>query len=174
MDYATKPTNRMGIRSYAKKFRKIFGLPSTGPVAPLSLLDKLTFVYDNVDYEIIKNSELPHNVPARCMTLENNCFMIQISEVVFDGAYENNIGGYRTHILHEIIHPFADKVGFKPIMNRSFSNNRIPAYMSLEWVVKAMTGEVMMPYEETKDLTENELMEKYGVSRIAARHRMTY
>lgn len=174
MDYATRPTSRAEVRLYATAFRKAFGLPFTGPVDPLSLLDKVSEAYGNVDYEIVEESELPKNVPARCVPLEQGGFMIQISEIVFEGAYERNTGGYRAHILHEIMHPFADEMGFKPIMNRVFKNRKIPPYMSLEWVVKAMTGEVMMPYEETKGLNERELMEKYGVSWEAAHHRLTY
>lgn len=174
MDYATRPTSRKEVRLYANVFRRAFGLPLKGPVDPVMLLDKVHLVYGNVDYEIVKASELPKNVPARCVPTEDEGFNIQISETVFNGACERNVGGYRAHILHEIIHPFADKMGFKPIMNRVFKNNKIPAYMSLEWVVKAMTGEVMMPYKETIGLNEKELMERYGVSMEAAHKRMTY
>lgn len=174
MDYATRFTSRKEVRLYANVFRKIFGLPFSGPVDPLSLLDKVTDVYGNVYYEIIEESELPNKVPARCIPIEDDGFLIQISEVVFEGAYERNVGGYRAHILHEIIHPFVDKMGFKPIMSRVFENNEIPSYMSLEWVVKAMTGEVMMPYEETIGLTEKELIERYGVSPAAAKQRLRY
>lgn len=174
MDYETRVTSRKEVRSYAPLFRHMFGLPQTGPINPLLLLDKLQYVYKNVDYEIVDQSELPQNVPARCIPLNFGGFLIEISEKVFDGAYERNVGGYRTHILHEIMHPFADMLGYKPIMNRAFKNNKIPAYKSLEWVIKAMTGEVMMPYDETKGLTINELMEKYGVSEAAAKERIKY
>ena len=174
MDYATRPTSRAEVRLYATVFRKAFGLPFTGPVDPLSLLDKVPIVYGNVECNIVEETVLPKNVPARCIPLENGGFLIQISEIVFEGAYERNIGGYRAHILHEIMHPFVDKMGFKPIMNRAFKNNQIPPYRSLEWIVKAMTGEVLMPYEETIGLNERELMEKYGVSWEAAHHRLTY
>ena len=97
MDYATRPTSRTEVRLYATAFRRAFELPFTGPVDPLSLLDKVSKVYGNVDYEIVEESELPRNVPARCVPLENGGFMIQISEVVFEGAYERNTGGYRAH-----------------------------------------------------------------------------
>lgn len=174
MDYATRPTSRTEVRLYAKIFRKLFELPLTGPIDPLSLLDRLPDVYDNVEYEVIDDSEMPKGVPARCIPTDNGGFMIQIAQSIFDGAYERKVGGYRAHILHEIIHPFADKMGFKPIMNRVFNNNTVPPYMSLEWVVKAMTGEVMMPYEETIGLNTSELMEEYGVSWEAANYRRTY
>lgn len=65
MDYETRPTSRVEIRLYATAFRKAFGLPLTGPIDPLSLLDKVTIVYGNVDYEVVEQSELPRNVPAK-------------------------------------------------------------------------------------------------------------
>ncbi len=174
MDYVVRPTSRKETRLYARMFRKFFNLPPNGPINPLDLLDKLSCFYGNVDYEIVEDSELPCKIPAQCIKINNNEFLIQISESVFNGAYERNIGGCRAHILHEIVHPFVDKIGFKPIYNIPFKNNKIPAFRSLEWVVKAITGEIMMPYEETIGLSENELMERYGVSQEAAKHRLKY
>ena len=174
MDYATRSTSRTEVRLYATAFRKAFELPFTGPVDPLSLLDKVSKVYGNVDYEIVEESELPRNVPARCVPLENGGFMIQISEVVFEGAYERNTGGYRMHIIHEILHPYVYKLGFTPIYNRSVQNKKIPPFKSVEWIVKAMAGEIMMPYEETIGLDEVELIVNYGVSPDAAFKRLKY
>lgn len=34
---------------------------------------------------------------------ESGGFIIQIADYVFEGAYERNIGGYRMHIMHEIM-----------------------------------------------------------------------
>ena len=174
MDYVVRSTSRAEVRLYAKLFRGLFGLPLTGPVDPLSLLDQVSIVLGNADYEIVDPTELPHGVPARCVTNDDGTFLIQISEVVFNGAYEKQQGGYRAHILHEIIHAYVDKIGFKPIHNRAFQNKAIPPYMSLEWVVKAMTGEVMMPYEETVNMTAKDLVEKYAVSWEAANQRLRY
>ncbi len=174
MDYAVRPTNRTEARLCARIFRNLFGLPPNGPINPLDLLDKIPDAYGNAYYEIVEDSELPYNVPARCIRTNDDEFIIQIAESVFNGAYERNTGGYRAHILHEIVHPFVDKLGFRPIFNRTFKNKKIPAYMSLEWVVKAITGEIMMPYEETIGLSAKELMERYGVSQEAAHHRLTY
>ncbi len=55
------------------------------------------------------------------------------------------------HIIHEIMHPFADKLGFKPIFSRQLTKET-PPYRRLEWVVMALAGEVMMPYESTKGM----------------------
>ena len=78
------------------------------------------------------------------------------------------------HIMHEILHPYVYKLGFTPIYNRSVENKKIPAFKSVEWIVKAMAGEVMMPYEETVNLDESDLMFEYGVSSDAARKRLKY
>lgn len=174
MDYETRPTSRAKVRLFAKMFRHIFGLPQYGPINPLMLLDRLGDVFDNVSYEIVEKSELPNNVPANCILTENGGFIIQIADYVYEGAYSRNIGGYRMHIMHEILHPYVYKLGFTPIYRRSVKNNKIPAFKSVEWIVKAMAGEVMMPYEETIGLNVDELMDKYGVSIQAACKRITY
>ena len=174
MDYATRPTSRTEVRLYATAFRKAFELPFTGPVDPLSLLDKVSKVYGNVDYEIVEEAELPKNVPARCIMTEGGGFIIQIADYVFEGAYERNTGGYRMHIMHEILHPYVYKLGFTPIYNRSVQNKKIPPFKSVEWIVKAMAGEIMMPYEETIGLDEVELIVNYGVSPDAAFKRLKY
>ena len=38
----------------------------------------------------------------------------------------------------------------------------------------ALAGEVMMPYESTKGMGMEEIMKKYGVSKSAAKKRLTY
>lgn len=174
VDYETHPTSRENTRLYAILFRKIFDLPLTGPVDPLSLLDKLHFVFGNVDYEILPESDFSNNIPAKCLPLSDGSFLIQISETVFDRAYQHNSGGDRMHILHEIVHPFADKIGFKPIYNRALKNKTILPYRSLEWIVKSITGEIMMPYDETAGMSVQELMYTYGVSEQAAKQRQKY
>ncbi len=77
------------------------------------------------------------------------------------------------HIIHEIMHPFADKLGFKPIFTRTLTKD-IPPYRRLEWIVMALAGEVMMPYEATEGMSVKELMVNYGVSKPAAEKRLKY
>ena len=83
------------------------------------------------------------------------------------------IGGYRMHIMHEIMHVYADKMGFKPVFSRRLTS-KTPPYMRLEWIVKALAGGVMMPYEATKRMSVYEIMQKYGVSKAAAEQRLKY
>ena len=174
MDYETKPTSRESVRLYSQIFREIFGLPQGGEINPLMLLDRMCEIFDDVSYEIVERRELPRNVPANCIMTDSGGFIIQIADYVYEGAYSRNVGGYRMHIMHEILHPYVYKIGFTPIYSRGVENNKIPAFRSVEWIVKAMAGEVMMPYEETIGLNVDELMDKYGVSIQAARQRIKY
>ncbi len=174
MDYETKATNRSELRLYSKLFRSICGLSENEPVDPVKLLDKLPDFegFEDVRYEIVYNNVLPKNVPAQC-SVDDNGYLIQIKESVYIGAFEKNTGGLRMHIMHEIMHAFVDKLGFKPIFSRQLTQD-IPAYKRIEWIVKALAGEVMMPYEATQNMSIKELMNVYGVSKPAAEKRLTY
>ena len=149
MDYETKATNREELRLYAMLFRSVCGFTANEPIDPIGLLDRLPDLegFEDVRYEIVYNNTLPGNVPAQCEQTDDG-YLIQIKESVYKGAYEKNIGGHRMHIMHEIMHPFADKLGFKPIFSRCLTNDT-PPYRRLEWIVKALAGEVMMPYNAT-------------------------
>ena len=174
MDYETKPTSRSELRHCAKFFRAICGFTADEPIDPIALLDKLPDLdgFEDVRYEIVYNDTLPGNVPAQCEMTEDG-YLIQIKDSVYSGAYEKGTGGHRMHIMHEIMHVFADKLGFKPIFTRRLTKN-IPPYRRLEWVVMALAGEVMMPYEATTGMTVKELKAAYGVSDAAAKKRLTY
>lgn len=174
MDYETKATNRKELRLFARLFRSICGVSENEPIDPIDLLDKLPDLegFSDVRYEVVYNNELPGNVPAQC-TKDGEGYLIQIKGSVYDRAYNKKSGGDRMHIMHEIMHPFADKLGFKPVFSRRLSTT-IPSYMSLEWIVKALAGEVMMPYEATKNMSKEQLMKTYGVSEAAAKKRLTY
>lgn len=174
MDYETKATSRKELRLYARLFRTICGFTPNEPINPIALLDALPDLegFGDVRYEIVYNDGLPGTVPAQCIKTEEG-YLIQIKEAVYSGAYEKNTGGHRMHIMHEIMHVFADKLGFHPIFSRNLTKD-IPSYRSLEWIVKALAGEVMMPYEATVGMSAKELMSKFGVSNSAAKKRLTY
>ena len=174
MDYETKPAQRKELRLYAKLFRSICGLNSDEPVDPVSLLDRLRDMegFGDVRYEVLYNNNLPGNVPAQC-TKDEDGYLIQIKDSVYTGAYEKKIGGHRMHIMHEIMHVFADKIGFQPIFTRKLTKET-PCYCKLEWIVMALAGEVMMPYEATKNMNVTELIKNYGVSKAAAEKRLKY
>ena len=174
MDYETKSTNRIELRLLAKLFRSMCGFTMDQPIDPVLLLDRLPELenFNNARYEVVYDSELPTNVPAQCNINEDG-YIIQIKESVYMGAFEKKIGGHRMHIMHEIMHIFADKVGFKPIFSRRLTNE-IHSFRSLEWIVMALAGEVMMPYEATLKMSVKRIMKIYGVSKSAAEKRRKY
>ena len=116
MDYEIKPTSRHELRLYAKLFRSICGFSQDEPIDPIPLLDRLPDLegFEDVRYEVVYNNVLPGNVPAQCIPCEDG-YLIQIKESVYLGALEKRTGGHRMHIVHEIMHPYLDKLGFKPI-----------------------------------------------------------
>ena len=174
MDYEIKAVRREELRLYAKLFRSICGFSADEPIDPVALLDRLPDLegFEDVRYEVVYNNQLPGNVPAQCIPVEDG-YLIQIKESVYIGASERTVGGHRMHIIHEIMHPFLDKLGYKPIYTRRLTND-VPCYRRLEWAVMAIAGEVMMPYEFTENMTEKEIMKVYGVSQAAARKRLKY
>ena len=174
MDYEIKAVCREKLRLYAKLFRTICGFSADEPIDPVALLDRLPELegFEDVRYEVVCDDELPGNVPAQCIPTEDG-YLIQIKESVYKGASERKVGGHRMHIIHEIMHAFLDKLGYKPIYTRRLTKD-VPPYRRLEWAVKAIAGEVMMPYEYTGNLSEKEIMKMYGVSSAAAKKRLQY
>lgn len=174
MDYETKPTSRPELRLFSRLFRSICGFTMDEPIDPISLLDRLPELegFSDVRYEVVYNDELPGNVQAQCNQTEDG-YLILIKESVYLGAFEKQTGGHRMHIMHEIMHIFADKLGFKPIFSRQLTKET-PPFRRLEWIVMALAGEVMMPYEATAGMSVEEIMKTYGVSKSAAEKRLKY
>lgn len=162
MDYITKPVSRKDLRRFAKIFRDIFDVPQTGAFPVLEALERLPDVFDKSYYRVVENRKLSKKNPARCVLNKDGSFVIEIQKRIYDGA-QKGIGAYLGFILHEILHIFMFDIGYRPIFNRSFAN--CEKYETIEWQVKAITGEVAIPYEESKGMTLDEIMTKYKVSK---------
>ncbi len=108
---------------------------------------------------------------ARCIPNDQGGFTIEIKESIYVGAYEKQIGAFLGFICHEICHIFLFRIGFTPIFERSFENNELPAYCSVEWQAKALCAEVMIPYEETKGMSVSSIENTYHVSKAFAKNR---
>lgn len=172
MDYETKPLTREDIRRLAPIFREIFGVVNEGPFPVLEALEKVPFIFPDCDFSIVENNMLPTTTPARCKPNEKGGFVIEIRDEIYRGAYEKRIGAYLGHICHEIAHIFLFNIGYVPEYNRSLKNKKIEPFRSVEWQAKALTGEVMIPYEETKGLSWRTIMDDYHVSKSAAKYRI--
>lgn len=171
MDYQTKPTSRRDLRSYSKLVRKLFDVPLTGPFPVLEVLDRLIDVFKGSNYEIVEDHRMSPQTMARCTPNERGGFTIEIKETVYKGAYEKQIGAFLGFICHEICHVFLFYVGFTPIFERSFEANKLPAYCSVEWQAKALCAEVMIPYDESRNMKVSEITNIYHVSKAFANNR---
>lgn len=152
-------------------FRELFGVSENEPFPVMDSLERLPDVFPGCYYYVVEDNALPKNVVAQCVKNEEIGFTIEIKQSVYDGA-KKGIGAYLGFILHEMSHIFMYEIGYRPILQRSFSG--IPIYCQVEWQVKAITGEIAMPYESTKDMSISEIMKKYHVSKGFARKRLQY
>ena len=171
MDYKTKGTSRHDLRYYSQILRKVFGVPQTSPFPVLEALDKISDVFSDCGYEVVSDDKFSLQTLARCVPNSQGGFTIEIKETVYNGAYEKKIGAFLGFICHEICHVFLFKIGFVPIFERSFANNELPAYCSIEWQAKALCGEVMIPFEESKGMSVSAIRNKYHVSMAFAKKR---
>lgn len=174
MDYLTKPATREQIREFASVFRELFGIPLAGRFPVLEVLEKFHSKFPTFHYEVVDDDELPISVPAQCDVGTDGSFVMKIRQSIYDGAYKKEIGAYRDHILHELCHVFLYSIGFTPVIQRSFRNGTIPNRHSAEWQAKALCGEIMIPYDESDDMTVEEIQEIYGVSKAQAEYRKYY
>ncbi len=171
MDYITRPVSRAKLREYAPLFRELFDVPGTGAFPVLEALEKLHDVFEGSTYEVLEDDALPPKEMARCVVNEGRGFTVLIKKSVYDGAMDK-VGACCGFILHEMVHIFMYMIGYTPILQRNFEV--CPPYYSVEWQVKALTGEIAMPYEETKGMSIPEIMERYIVSKGFAESRKKY
>lgn len=151
--------------------RQIFGVSKDGVFPVVYCLDQLSDVFPDCNYEIVEDVKMPSTTMARCYQNERCGFTIEIKESIYQGAYEYQTGAFMGFICHELCHVFLFKIGFIPIYERSFSENKLPPYCSVEWQAKALCAEVMIPFNESRGMLQDELIERYHVSKAFAEHR---
>ncbi|MCR5836160.1 MAG: ImmA/IrrE family metallo-endopeptidase [Lachnospiraceae bacterium] len=172
MDYKTRPLSRRTIRRLSKYLRKAFGVSVEGPFPVMECLDKLKDVFKNCNYDVLEDNEFEKNVMARCVPNDFGGYTIEIRESVYEGAYKKRIGAYLGFICHEICHVFLFRIGYTPVFERSFKDNTINRSRSVEWQAKALCGETMVPFEESKGMGVERLMSYYRVSKGFADFRL--
>lgn len=173
MDFKTKPVSIIELRVYFKVFRTVFGVSDTGAFPVLEALERLPDVFENSNYEIVEDCKLPKKTMARCFLNQNSGYTIQIKQSVYDGACKDGYCKdlYRGFIIHEIAHVFMFSLGYTPIFERSFEDNTLPPYCSVEWQAKALSLEIMVPYTESEGMSREEIIKKYHVSKSFAYYR---
>lgn len=171
MDFKTKPTSRKDLRAYAKVLRKLFNVPEKGKFPVLEILERLEDVFPNTTVEIVDDSKLNKKTMAHCFLNTLGGYTIEIKESVYNDAYYKNKGAALGFICHEICHVFLFSIGFTPLHERSFGDCSLRAFESVEWQAKALCAEVMIPYEESKNMTAKQIVDKYCVSKSFAGYR---
>lgn len=171
MDYKTRSTSRQDLRKYSKIFRRLFGVPLTGPFPVLEALEKIGDVFPNSGYIVVEDNCLPSKTMARCFQNELGGYTIEIKQSVYDGAYRKMVGAFLGFICHEICHVFLFSIGFNPVFDRSFADNTLPAYCSVEWQAKALCAEVMIPFNESRGMDIDEIIHTYHCSMGFAKNR---
>lgn len=111
-------------------------------------------------YDYVKSSELPTNTYAYYDPVRN---IMKIDEKVYERASNGNPRDKFT-IAHEIGHYFlVDQIAF----TRSETGS-VPAYMNPEWQANVFAGELLIPSNEIKGLSVEEIVKIYKVSHQAA------
>jgi hypothetical protein len=135
-------------------------------------LEKLPDIVDNTNFEIVDDDDLPANVFAQCFPKPEGGFVIQIKKTVYNGACYDDNYVLLCFICHEICHVLLFWIGFTPVSTRAFGDTEIEPFRSVEWQAKALTGEVMIPYEASKGMTSKAIVEKYHVTKKSADYRV--
>ncbi len=175
MDYLTWPITRKEIRALAKWIRYVFKCKNKLRFDAVEAFERLPILYSNVRCEIVEDdnfSEIGKGIPSACIPDFNGNYRILVRNSVYDGAC-NGIGGYRAHIVHEISHYFLCEFGYTPLLGRSYGNGEIrPCYRSMEWQAKALAGEIMVPYDETRGMSVKQIKFYCKVSKDCAERRL--
>lgn len=176
MDYITKPVSRAALRKISEVIRGIFGCKSGNePFPVLDALEKLPDIVPNTTCCIVKDDDLPKTVFAQCRPTYDGGFIIEIKQTVYDGARRDKNTAFMSFICHEICHVVLFYLGFTPISERSISDNtQVERFRRVEWQAMALCGEVTIPYEATKGMSVQEIVERYNVTEASAKYRVKY
>ena len=173
MDYRTKPISREKLRNYAGMIRKLFKCRNKYFFNVVSAFEVFPIWFPNVSIEIVCDDDPElKDVPGTTIPDFNGNYCIKVKESVYNYAHFKKNGGYRMHIMHEMCHVFLFMLGYLPCIDRTYKNNELTPYESVEWQAKALAGEVLIPYESTKGLSLNQIVKKCKVSKDAAKKRI--
>lgn len=164
MEYVAEPLSRNKLRQFALILRECFGLQNTlyFPVLPF-LEHRMPLLCDGFNYEIIPARDWPKERHAETDVANR---VIRIREDVYEGAAGGK-GQHRMTVMHEIAHYLLMVLcGVK--FSRVFGKVPTEAYRNPEWQAKALAGEILCPANDIRGLTVDQIMQKCGVSRIAA------
>lgn len=166
MGYIAQPLQRAQLRDLSNYLRKNIGMDDRDLRFPvISFLEILMPVlFPRFQLEIIPVDDFPEQKHAETDVANH---IISVREDVYYGAINGN-GRDRMTIAHEIAHYILLVIcGVK--FGRVFGDTPVAAYQDPEWQAKALAGELMCPNHLISSLSVDEIMDKCGVSRQAAK-----
>lgn len=162
------PESRADLRRLAKEVRKELGIASDKKYIDITwVLERLDVLDSEYSYEIVTDDELDEGVQAQTNVMKNT---IYIKESVYEGAIQN-IGRDRMTIAHELLHLIMHQPASLILYRR---DDDLPVYKNPEWQAECFAGELLMPYDQIKEMSEKEIVEQCMVSERAAHYQKTH
>lgn len=166
--FEAKPESRENLRYLAQLIRKELGIALDKKYVDVTgILERLDILDSEYSYEIVDDDQLGTGVQAQTDIIKNT---IYIKESVYEGAIKNN-GRDRMTIAHEILHLILHQPVALTLYRRT---DDLPVYKNPEWQAECFAGELLMPYDQIKDMTEEEIVKQCKVSERAAHYQKTH
>lgn len=161
MNHKCTPISREKIKKLALDFRKQFDVnslvfPIIEIIDSLHCQELLSFMIISDDDKLLSNDELA--------LYDLNSNVMYIKESVYLEAL-NGIGRSRFTLTHELSHYLLLYV-MKFEVNDTI--DEVKPYEDPEWQANYLAGELLAPYDMTKDFTVNDYIEKCLVSEECA------
>ncbi|MBP2057931.1 hypothetical protein J2Z60_001106 [Lactobacillus colini] len=162
--YIAHPVSRTSLRLVAEELKKKLNISVTKPyVDVVMILDRLSEIDSSFNYEIVEDWQLDEHVQAMTNVEAKT---IYIKSSVYEDACQG-IGKDRMSIAHEIGHILLHRdVIQMPVLYRY--DGSLKLYQKPEWQAECFAAELLMPYEQIKNMSVEEIMISCGVSRPAA------
>lgn len=169
-DFKASSLSRDKVRALANLLRRKLRLDPTEPVDVIRLLEVVfpaAFSAYGFTYQYVPPNEM-RGVHGLTDPVNH---IIYINEIVYRDA-ARGVGRDRMTIAHELAHYLLHD-GVTLGLARKAAGESIPAYMDPEWQASAFAAELLMPAEYIKDMSVDEIVRRYGVSRQAAQYQRT-
>lgn len=165
IEFKATPLSRKDIRRFANQVRRRFHLDPTKAVDVLWLLEEVfPTIFAGVDFHIDVLPKEEMGDMHGFTTINNNT--IYIREDVYNNAARGK-GRDRMTIAHEIGH-YLMHDGIMVGLARRSDGESIVRYRDPEWQAKVFAAELLMPAEQIRHMTVQEIVNTYGVSAQAA------
>ena len=168
--YIAEPMSREDIRYYAQQIRKMFGLEQWEAIDPSKLLDKLSTLLAKqefrFDYEVLPDNDKRFGFREEAKTDIQNGIIYFKESVMNDGCKDHTRA--RFTIMHELGHYLLHYLHGQISLSRIRENSYLIPCIDPEWQANAFASEILMPFEICKELTVEQIMKKYNVSKTAA------